>query len=146
MLCVGGAEVLACGQQAGYAEAMADQTLSVESARTMAEALMHDRLQLVERHTRNVLDEGKARDALKDAERVSARSWADLLAAGWTPEELKKMKFKEPEVKAPGRPRGHVRGANKNTSAASASSAAVEIPGQPAHAQNPSAPEPSTAV
>ncbi|MFF7176855.1 hypothetical protein [Streptomyces pseudovenezuelae] len=84
---------------------MTTRNPSLEEALKAAQSLMNDRLTAVEEHKRSVDAEQEAREALAEAERDSARTWAALLAAGWTPAELKKIGFAEPRVKAPGRPR-----------------------------------------
>lgn len=110
---------------------MTNDPSSSQTPRSVAEALMQERLDLVDAHAANVATEKSVRDQLADLERVTARSWADLLAAGWTPDELKRMNFKEPKVKAPGRPRSRGRG-DKAAPTTNPTSEARAVPAQPA--------------
>ncbi|MFE6808608.1 hypothetical protein ACFVEN_44195 [Streptomyces sp. NPDC057681] len=88
---------------------MANTTPSLDETLSAAQALMNERLDAVKAHKANVDAEDEARAALVERERESARTWAALLAAGWTVDELKRLDFKQPAVKAPGRPRGRAR-------------------------------------
>ncbi|WP_138908033.1 hypothetical protein [Streptomyces chryseus] len=76
-----------------------DETLNA------AQKLLADRLAVIETHKRNTLAEDEARTALVERERETAQSWAAALAAGWSAAEMRQIGFKEPAVRAPGRPR-----------------------------------------
>ncbi|MGW2725084.1 hypothetical protein [Streptomyces sp. NPDC001492] len=89
---------------------------SMDDTLKAAEQLMRDRLSAVEAHKKNVDAEQAAREALAERERESARTWAAMLAAGWTAAELKRLGFKEPSTKASGRPRTSRARAERNNS------------------------------
>lgn len=95
-----------------------------------AQDLMRDRLAAVEAHKENVDAEQEARAALAERERESARTWAVLLDAGWTPAELKKIGFTEPRAKAPGRPRGSRSKAKDSAPGTTPASATPTVPAQ----------------
>jgi hypothetical protein len=110
-------------------------TPSMEDTLKAAQGLVDQRLAAVSAHKENADAEQAARKALAECERKSARTWADLLAAGWTPAELKQIPgFSEPKVRAPGRPRNKPRTARAETAPAS-----VGVPAQ-SEAQPHSAP------
>ncbi|MEU5959266.1 hypothetical protein [Streptomyces sp. NPDC047525] len=78
--------------------------LNPDNARSVAQELLNGRLDAVDRHAANLQREQERRDALTAAQKETAQSWADLRAL-WSVDELRRMGFKEPAVKAPGRPR-----------------------------------------
>lgn len=123
---------------------MSTSNPSLEETLRAAQGLMRDRLAAVEAHKENVDAEQEARAALAERERESARTWAALLDAGWTPAELKKIGFTEPRAKAPGRPRGS-RSKPRESGSANASTSATpavpaQIPGTPDAASSLGAP------
>ena len=59
-------------------------------------------------------------ERISEAERADVKAYNAAISAGWTPEELKKIGFTEPEKKA----RTRRRNARKTTSKAAASAAA----------------------
>ncbi|MEU1121854.1 MULTISPECIES: hypothetical protein [unclassified Streptomyces] len=108
---------------------------NTQDPRTIAQELLSKRLDAVDVHAANMRKEQEAREALAAAARETARSWAELIAL-WSTDELRRMGFKEPAVKAPGRPRRRTQ-APKSTSAPDAAPQA-ELPSQN------SAPHPET--
>ncbi|WP_329468691.1 hypothetical protein [Streptomyces sp. NBC_01431] len=80
-------------------------TPDLETTLKAAQRLLDQRLTVVESHKRNLDAEEAARAALIEREHETARTWADLLAAGWSAEELGRLGFKAPAVKAPKRAR-----------------------------------------
>ncbi|MFJ8166514.1 hypothetical protein ACIRBY_37120 [Streptomyces sp. NPDC096136] len=78
-------------------------SLDLEATLRQARELMERRIASVEAHKRNVDAESAARAELTEREQNTARTWSDLLRAGWSVEELRSMGFREPTAKAPKR-------------------------------------------
>ncbi|WP_125264865.1 hypothetical protein [Streptomyces alboflavus] len=97
----------------------------------IAETLMAGRLALIAQHKASVEDEKEKREALAKAERQTAATWAAALAGGWTPQEMRRMTFQEPQVKGPGRPRKNSAGSKPRTPAPVPPQGGEQQPGTP---------------
>lgn len=105
---------------------------TTDDVREKAQALLAARLNVVDALKSADDEEETAREALRAAERTKARAWQEAIGTGWTARELKSMGFKEPGIKAPGRPR---RERQDSTPAEVAGTAPVVPPRAPAAPQ-----------
>lgn len=80
-------------------------SLSPDAAAEAAQRLLNDRVDAVRALAKTRQQRNDARVQLDEAERADSASYAAAQRAGWTPEELRKVGFDEPERRAPGRPR-----------------------------------------
>lgn len=102
-----------------------------------ARSLLNARLELITALKSSYDDEQQKRAALAEAERKTAADYAAALQAGWTPQELRQMGFRDPARARPGRPRGSSsKGKNANPAPpspgtpSSPSSGTNTVPGQ----------------
>lgn len=80
-------------------------SLTPDAAAEAAQRLLNDRVEAVRALAKARQQRNDARAQLDEAERADATAFAAAQRAGWTPEELRKVGFDEPERRAPGRPR-----------------------------------------
>lgn len=81
-------------------------TLSPDDAAAAATRLLDDRVDAIRTLAAARQARNDARAQLDEQERADAAAFAAARRAGWTPEELRKVGFDEPDRKTPGRPAG----------------------------------------
>ncbi|WP_143053699.1 hypothetical protein [Streptomyces sp. 2112.2] len=113
-------------------------TEGLAEVQAKAQELLAGRLEVIDELTGADQIEKNAEAAVQRARTAKATVWQKALRAGWSEEELGKLGFKKPTVKAPGRPRGKkANGQSSQRPRSEDSAPAKTIPEQPGESERP---------